>query len=192
MEFSGNSNLKQQEKELELEMDKHLKNFQRELSKIRTGRANPAMVEDIRVVCYGKPMPLKELASISAPEASMLVIQPWDKSLLSDMEKAVSLSDLGVSIQNDGEILRIKIPPMSSSRRDELVKSVHQKLEATKVVIRNIRKDVQNKIRDAEKTKKISEDISKSLQEMLQKVTDKFIKLGDLDATKKESEIKNL
>jgi len=192
MELNGSSNSKQFEKEIELEMDKQIKNFQRELSKIRTGRANPVMVEDIRVLCYGTLMPLKEMAAITAPDAATLVVQPWDKSLLADVEKAISLSDLGVSVQNDGEIIRIKIPPMSSSRRDELTKSLHQKLEATKVVIRNIRKDIQNKIRESEKSKKISEDFSKSLQEMLQKVTDKFIKLGDLEASKKEGEIKNL
>lgn len=192
MEFSGSLNIKQHEKEIEIEMDKQLKNFQREMSKVRTGRANPAMLEDIRVMAYGTPMSLKELASITAADAAMLIVQAWDKSLLPDIEKAISLSDLGVSVQNDGEILRIKIPPMSSSRRDELVKIVNQKLEATKVSIRNIRKDVQNKIRESEKAKKISEDISKSLQDMLQKVTDKFIKLGDVEASKKESEIKNL
>jgi len=192
MELNGSSNIKQFEKEIELEMDKQIKNFQRELSKIRTGRANPVMVEDIRVLCYGTLMPIKEMASITAPDAAMLVVQPWDKSLIADVEKAISLSDLGVSVQNDGEVIRIKIPPMSSSRRDELTKSLHQKLEATKVVIRNIRKDIQNKIRETEKSKKISEDFSKSLQEMLQKVTDKFIKLGDLEASKKEGEIKNL
>lgn len=192
MEFNANSNIKQHEKEIELEMDKQLKNFHRELSKIRTGRANPVMVEDIRVLCYGTPMPIKELGSITAPDAAMLVIQPWDKSLIADIEKALSLADLGASIQNDGEIIRIKIPPMSSSRRDELTKSVNQKLESTRGIIRNIRKEIQNKMRESEKSKKISEDLSKSLQEMLQKVTDKFIKLCELEANKKESEIKTL
>lgn len=192
MNIVEGSSIKQLEKEIENQMDKHIKHFEKEVSKLRTGRAHPSMVEDIRVSCYGTNMPIKEIASISAQDASLLVIQPWDKSLLDDIIKALSISDLNINPQSDGEIIRLKIPPMSSSRRDELVKSLHQKLEFSKIAIRNTRKDIQNKIREAEKSKDISEDYSKRLQDILQKTTDKFIKLSDDLATQKEGEIKNL
>lgn len=192
MNITSDLNLKQYEKDLENQMSKHVDHFEKEISKFRTGRAHPAMVEDIRVSCYGTTMPIKELASISVPESSLIVIQPWDKTILDDIIRAISNSDLNINPQTDGDIIRIKIPPMSSSRREELVKSLHQKLEFSKISIRNTRKDIQNKIREAEKSKVISEDFTKRLLDLLQKVTDKFIKLSDDLAEKKENEIKNL
>ena len=192
MNITSDLNLKQYEKDLESQMSKHLDYFDKEISKFRTGRAHPAMVEDIRVSCYGTFMPIKELASISVPESSLIVIQPWDKNILDDIIRAISTSDLNLMPQTDGDIIRLKLPPMSSSRREELVKSLHQKLEFAKISIRNTRKDVQNKIRDAEKSKLISEDFAKKLLDLLQKVTDKFIKLSDDLSEKKENEIKSL
>ena len=175
---------KQFEKELETEMDNQIKHFEKELLKIRTGRAHPAMIEDIKVSCYGSLLPLRDIASISAPDAGLLVVQPWDKNLMSDIEKALSSSDLGITPANDGTVIRIQLPRMSSSRRDELAKVLHQKLESAKINLRNIRKDVLNIIREREKAKKISEDYSRRLQDSLQKVTDKFIEVSDKLALK--------
>jgi ribosome recycling factor len=112
-------NLKQFEKEIESQMDKHIKHFEKELQKLRTGRAHPSMVEDIRISAYGTTMALKEVGSISVPDAALIVIQPWDKSIINEIEKAVGTSDLGITPQNDGDVIRIKLPPMSSSRREE-------------------------------------------------------------------------
>lgn len=192
IEFSETTSIKQYEKEIEAAMDKQVKHFEKELLKFKTGRAHPAMVEDIKVAVYGTYMPVKELGSISVPEPTLIVIQPWDISIINDIEKAIGTSDLGVTPQNDGEVIRIKIPPMSTSRREELVKSLHQKLETFRVSIRNVRKEILNKIRESEKKKQISEDFSKRLQDLLQKTTDKFIKLGEQLSAKKEGEIKNI
>lgn len=192
IEFNESTNIKQYEKAIETEMDSHIKHFEKEIAKIRTGRAHPSMVEDIKVMAYGSMMPLKEVGAVTAPDVSLLVIQPWDNNLIPDIEKAIINSDIGINPTNDGAVIRLPIPKMSSSRRDDLAKVLGQKLEIAKVAIRNVRKDVQNSIRDAEKNKKVSEDSSKRLQDMLQKVTDKLIASTDQMATKKESEIKAL
>lgn len=192
MKITEDLNIKAYEKDIESQFDQHLKHFEKEISKLRTGRAHPSMVEDIRATCYGSLMPIKELAAISVQDSSILVIQPWDKSTVDDIVKALSKSDLNITPQTDGELIRIKIPPMSLTRREELIKSLHQKLEASKVAIRNSRKDIQNDLREAEKNKIISQDLAKRLQDILQKSTDKFIKFSDNVATEKESEIKNL
>lgn len=183
---------KQFEKDVETEMDQHLKHFEKELGKIRTGRAHTSMIEDIKVPAYGTTMPLKEVGAISAPDVTLLVVQPWDKAIIPDIEKAIMNSDLGISPTNDGNIIRIALPRVSTSRRDELIKVLNQKLESCKIAIRNIRKEVQNIIRETEKSKKISEDYSKRLQDLLQKITDKFIDLSDKLSSKKENEIKLL
>lgn len=183
---------KQFEKDVETEMDGHIKHMEKELLKIRTGRAVPSMIEDVRVASYGSYMTLKELAAISAPDAALLVVQPWDKANIPEIEKALSTSDLGLNPANDGNIIRIQMPKMSSSRREELTKVLAQKVEQGKIAIRNVRKDVHNVVRETEKAKKISEDYSRRLQEALQKVTDKFIQLSDTIAEKKEKEIKAL
>ncbi|OGT35257.1 MAG: ribosome recycling factor [Gammaproteobacteria bacterium RIFCSPHIGHO2_12_FULL_37_14] len=172
------------------EMDKHLKHFQKELLTIRTGRANSSLVEDLLVDCYGSKMRLKELGSITTPEARLIVIQAWDKSILSDIEKAISTSDLGLNPINNGDLIRIQLPMMSSERRDELTKILHKKLEECRSHIRNCRKDFQNSVRDSEKKKAISEDFAKQLLEILQKETDRFIAEAEKISTKKEEEIR--
>lgn len=191
IEFSEGSNTKSFEKEVEIEMEKQILHFEKELLKIRTGRANSAMVEDIKVECYGNLTPLKGVASITIPDATMIIIQPWDKSVITEIEKALSNSDLGINPINDGNVIRIQLPHMSAARRDELVKVLHQKLESCKVAVRNVRKEVQNLIRENEKSKKISEDFSKRLLDVLQKITDRFIDTSDKVALKKEQEIKH-
>lgn len=180
------------EKTLETEMDKHVKFFEKELLKIRTGRAHTSMIEDIKVACYGSVMPLKDVAALSAPDVTLLMVQPWDKSIMNEIEKAISNSEFGLTPANDGNVIRLQLPRMSSARRDDLVKSLHQKLEVCKIAVRNVRKDIQNTVRETEKSKKISEDYSKRLLDMLQKVTDKFIDITDKIATKKEEEIRQL
>jgi ribosome recycling factor len=173
-------------------MDTHLKWLEKELLKIRTGRAVPSMIEDVKVASYGTSMPLRELAAISAPDASLLVVQPWDKVNIPEIEKALSSSDLGLSPANDGAIIRIQMPKMSSSRREELSKALAAKVEQAKVAIRRVRQDVHNLLRETEKAKKISEDYSRRLQEILQKATDRLIKSTDVIGEKKDKEIKAL
>jgi ribosome recycling factor len=174
------------------EMEKSIKHFEKEVAKIRTGRAHTSMVEDIKVACYGSLMPLKETAAISAPEASLLVIQPWDKTIIPEIEKAIIASDLGINPLNDGTIIRLPLPRMSSARREELSKMLGQRLEECKIGIRNVRKEVHTLVRDTEKNKKISEDYGKRLQDLLQKVTDKFTELAEKMAAKKDLELKEL
>lgn len=190
LELTENTNPKQFDKFVETEMDKNIKGLEKELLKIRTGRAHPAMVESIKVMAYGSVMLLKDVAAISAPDTNLLLIQPWDKTVMAEVEKALTNSDLGITPLNDGNVIRIQLPKMSSARRDELTKVLHQKLEACKVAIRNVRKEIHNTIRDTEKSKKISEDLSRRLQDNLQKVTDKFVEMSDKVCVKKEEEIR--
>lgn len=173
------------------EMTLAIKHFERELIKIRTGRAHTSLIEDILVSCYGgSPMPLKQVASISAPDARLLIVQPWDKSTLSDIEKAIANSNIGITPLNDGENIKLVLPEMSSSRREELVKILGKKLEECKVAIRNTRKDFNNFIRDAKKDKKVSENFFSRLSDLLQKITDNYIESAEKLSTKKEQEIK--
>lgn len=175
---------------MEDEMGKAIKFFESELLKIRTGRAHPSLVEDVQVSCYGQaPMPLKSLAIISAPDARLISIQPWDSSTLEDIRKALQTSDLGVNPATDGQIIRIQLPEMSTSRREELGTILNKKLNACKEAIRNIRRDFHNLIRDAKKDKLVSEDFSNRLSDVLQEITDKCTKQADSLAQKKEKEI---
>jgi ribosome recycling factor len=175
---------------LKVEMDKPIKHYEKEIASIRTGRASTALVEDIKVECYGQLMKLRELATLSAPDARLITIQPWDKSIINDIERAITASDLGVAPINDGNLIRIQLPQMSEARRTELHKVLGKKTEECKVGIRNIRKDFHNKLREAEKEHEISEDFAERLTELLQKTTDNFIKKVDDLHTKKETEIK--
>lgn len=190
--FAEGAPTKQFESLVDGEMQKPLQHFDKELSKLRTGRSHTSMIEDIRVNAYGTLMPLRELAALSAPEPQLLVVQPWDKGVMNDIERAISLSDLGVSPVNDGIIIRVVLPKMSSSRREEIVKILAKRLEECRVAVRNLRKDIHNLIRIAEKDKKISEDYSKRLQTVLQKSTDAAIEKAEQSAQRKEGEIKSL
>lgn len=192
LEFVEGGSTKNFEKAVEVEMNPHIKHLEKELLKLRTGRAHTSLIEDIKVDCYGSMMSLKDVAALSAPDVSLLVIQPWDKAIMPDIEKAISTSDLGLTPLNDGTVIRLQIPRMSTARRDELTKVLGKRVEECKISLRNVRKDVHNAIRDAEKTKKISEDWSKRLQDILQKITDKMVDFSDTLAKKKEEEIKSL
>ncbi|NDD54594.1 ribosome recycling factor, partial [bacterium] len=169
-------------------MDKPLKHYERELAAVRTGRASVALLENIKVDVYGQMMSLRELATLAAPDARLLTVQPWDKSIIADIEKAIAASELGLTPANDGNIIRLQLPQMSASRRDELVKLLGKKTEEAKVGIRNVRKDFQNEVRDAEKKKLVSEDFCKKLNDVLQKITDQFIEKTDQMHKKKETE----
>lgn len=173
----------------ERRMQKAVESLKQDLSTIRTGRASSALVERISIDYYGAPTPINQLATISVPEARLLVIQPWDRKLLTDIEKAIQRSDLGINPNNDGQVIRLAIPPLNEERRREMVKAVHKKLDEHKVAIRNIRRDANDKLRDREKKKEISEDELKRSTERLQKLTDRFIDEMDKVAKTKELEI---
>lgn len=190
--FAEGSPTKPFEVAIDQEVSKSFSHFEKELHKIRTGRAHTSMLEDIKVVAYGTPMALKDVSAISAPEPQMLVVQPWDKGLIGDIERAIAMTDLGVTPLNDGNIIRVPLPKMSSARREELSKMLAKRLEECRIAIRAVRKDVHNLIREAEKGKKISEDYSKRLQALLQKVIDAGIEKTEQIAAKKENEIKSL
>lgn len=159
----------------ERRMQKAVEVLRHDLSAVRTGRASASLLERIQIDYYGAPTPINQVATISVPDARMLVIQPWDRKLLTDIEKAIQRSDLGINPSNDGQVIRLNIPPLNEERRREMVKTVDKKLDEHKVAIRNIRRDCQDKLRDREKKKEISEDELKRSTEKLQKLTDRFI-----------------
>lgn len=181
------------EKLVDKEMDGPIKHFERELATIRTGRAHPALVEDIKVIVYGgTQMAIKEIAAISTPEARCLFIQPWDKSIINDVEKAIMASSLGLTPANDGNVIRITLPEVSSQRREELIKVLGKKLEETRERIRDVRATFRTAAKEAERKKEIEEDFSLRLQELLQKIHDKFIALAQQMSDKKEKEIRSV
>ncbi len=185
--------IKQFEDHVTQEMAKPIKHFEHELLGIRTGRAHPSMVEDIKVQCYGgtAEMTIKSLGSVSTPDARLIIIQPWDQGTIIDIERALKESDLGLTPQQDGAVLRLVLPDMSATRREELVKLLSKKLEESRVGIRNVRKIFHNLIRDTEKEKDISEDFAKRLNDSLQKLTDKSIKFVEDLSAKKETALKS-
>lgn len=180
------------EDSIDQEMSKCIKHFEHELVGIRTGRAHPSMVEDIKVSCYGgtTELPLKNLATVTAPDARMIIIQPWDQGVIIDIERALKESDLGVTPQQDGAVIRIVLQEMSATRRDELTKLLHKKLEECRVAIRHVRKHFHNLVRDTEKDGGVSEDFAKRLSDLLQKHTDKSIKFVEDLSTKKETSLR--
>lgn len=178
---------------METEMQKVIKHFEGELLKVRTGRAHTSLVEDISVIGYtGTPMPIKAVAVLTAPESRLITIQPWDASMLEAIEKAISNSDVGLTPVNDGKMIRLALPEMSTSRRDELVKLLQKKTNEGKERLRDVRKDFNNALRDAKKDKKISENFFSRLEDTLQKVTDKFTAQLDQIMQKKEKDIRSI
>ena len=163
--------------------------LRQELATIRTGRASPALVEHLKIDYAGTPTPLNQIAGISAPEARLLVIQPWDPSSLHNIEQAILKSDLGLNPANDGRLIRLNIPPLSEERRQELTKVVHKRLEERRVAVRNLRRDALEEIKKAEKGKTISQDESRRSQEQLQKMTDNYIVVAEKIAQEKEKEL---
>ena len=162
-------------KSIEDKMKASVRVFREDLASIRTGHASPALVEHVKVEYAGVPTPLNQLAGISAPEAGLLVIQPWDKSSIGSIEKAILKSELGLNPSNDGNIIRISIPPLSEERRQELIKVVHKRVEERKIAVRSLRHDALNDLKKLEKDKEISQDECTRAQDQLQKLTDHFI-----------------
>ena len=160
-----------------------------DLAAIRTGRANPALVEKLQIEYYGTPTPLMQLASIGVPEPRTLMIKPFDGSTLKAIEKAIQASDLGLNPNNDGKVIHLNLPPLTEERRRDLVRHVHHRLEEARIAIRNIRRDSHNDLRDFEKEKLISEDELERGEEDLQKLTDKFIEEIAHHGKNKEVEI---
>lgn len=174
------------------EMLSPIVHFEKELSSIRTGRATTSIIENINAEAYGQMMKLKELATISAPESRLLTVQPWDKAVIAEIEKALLASDVGVTPINDGTMIRLQFPMLSTERREELVKILSKKTEDCKIGIRNIRKEFHNQLRKAEKEKLISEDFARQLSDKLQKITDNFIKKAENLSEKKSRELRSI
>ena len=166
--------------------------LKKELNTIRTGHASPALIEHLKVEYAGVPSSLIQIAGISTSGANTLVIQPWDRSSLHSIEKAILKSDLGLNPINDGNVLRINIPPLSEERRQELVRVVRGRLEKERVIIRNFRRETMDEMRKAEKNKEISQDELKRDLDLLQKLTDKYIALADQVGKDKEVEIEQV
>ncbi len=173
----------------ERRMQKAIEALKQDLAAIRTGRASSALVDRIQVDYYGTPTPIIQVATVSVPDARQIVIQPYDRKMISDIEKAIQKSDLGINPSNDGQVIRLNIPPMSEERRRDMAKTLHKRLDEHKVAIRNIRRDVQDKLRDREKKKEVSEDELKRSTEKLQKLTDRFIDEMDKVGKSKEQEL---
>jgi ribosome recycling factor len=176
-------------KEAEGRMKGAIQSLENDLSVIRTGRANPALVEKISVIYYDTPTPLLQLASISIPEPRSILIKPFDPSTLKDVERAILASDLGLTPNNDGKSIHLNLPPLNEERRRELARVVNSRLEDARVAVRNVRRDTQNDMRDFEKDKLISEDELKRGEDDLQKLTDRFVEEINERGQEKEKEI---
>ena len=170
-------------------MGKTLSNLEEEYSVIRAGRANPALVSRLMVNYYGSPTPIQQVANISVPEARLLQIQPWDRTLIKEIEKAINMSDIGINPSNDGTVIRLTFPELTEERRKDLSKDIKKKGEDAKVAVRNIRRDANERIKKAEKDGEFTEDDSKQTTEKMQKLTDKYIEKIDKAVEEKTKEI---
>jgi len=179
-------------KEAEGHMRKSIDVLEQELKTLRTGRASPALIERLSINYYDTPTPLEQLANISVPEPQTLMIRPYDPGSLKDIERAIQASDLGLTPNNDGKIIRLQIPKLNEERRNELIKIVHKRAEETRVALRNVRRDAQDKMRDAQKEKHISEDDLKRGRDELQKLIDKHSEQVDVVVRRKEDEIREV
>ncbi len=175
--------------EMEEKMEKALDSLYYEMARVRTGRANPAMLEGIRVDYYGAPTPINQVANISTPEANQLLIKPYDKSVVKEVEKAILAANLGVTPNNEGEQVRIVMPKLNEERRKELVKQVKKFAEEARVKIRNARREANDKIKKMEKASDITEDDSIGFQEDVQKMTDKYVEKVDKALEEKEQDL---
>jgi ribosome recycling factor len=187
--MAGIPALKEIQQQLKTRMDKAVDDFRANLASTRTGRASVHMLDQIKVPYYGSEMPLNQVAQVTAPDANMILIQPWDPSILGDIEKALRTSDLGFNPQNDGKIVRIPIPAMTEERRKEVVKYLNKTLEDHRTAVRNIRRDGNELIKKAAKDKKISEDEEKRSLEEMQKLTDDEIRKMEEMCRNKERDV---
>jgi ribosome recycling factor len=170
-------------------MDKVLEVMARDLSRVRTGRASVALLEGIKVECYGTTMPISQVASLAAPESRLLTIQPWDISVMADIEKAILKSDLGLNPANDGKIIRLPIPALTTERRKDLVKMVKKMEEEAKVALRNVRREANEDLKEMKKEKLLAEDEAHRGTDEVQKITDEYTKKAEVQAAEKEKEI---
>ena len=175
--------------EIERKMARSIDALRRDLNTLRTGRATPSLIEDVSIDYYGTPTPLKQIASISAPDARAILVQPWDKQSLRDIERGLLKSEMGFNPSNDGNNITVPIPPLTQERRQELVRLLKRKLEDGKVSVRNVRRDGQDSLRKMERGKVISQDQNRRAQDQLQKATDNHTKLIDQVGSEKEAEI---
>lgn len=176
-------------KEMRQRMEQAVQAYTRNLATVRAGRANPTILDSVHVDYYGAQTPLNQLAQVSAPEARLLVITPYDKTAIGDMEKAIQKADLGLTPSNDGDVIRINIPPLTEERRKELVKVVGKFTEESRIQVRNIRRDTNDELKKAEKDSEITEDELRNLLDEVQKETDRYIGKLEQLANEKEQEI---
>jgi ribosome recycling factor len=181
--------MEQQKKNADEKMKKAVRALEDEFKTIRTGRASAALFDNIRVDYYDQKVPLNQVATISVPEARLVIIQPWDRSVLSEIEKAIQKSELSVNPNNDGKVIRIAIPPLTEERRKELVRVINKVSEEHKVAVRNIRRDANEMLKDLKKEGDISEDEAFKAQDQVQKITDDHINLVEQITKEKEKEI---
>jgi len=175
--------------EMRQKMNKTTEALERDFKRIRTGRASTALLEGIRVDCYDTQMPIEQVASIAAPESRLITIQPWDLSVIGDIEKAILKSELGLTPANDGKIIRISIPPLTEERRKELAKLAKKMAEENRISVRNLRREANEMFKELKTEKEISEDEFFKSQDDVQKITDQFIKKIDEITSRKEKEI---
>lgn len=176
-------------KNTETKMEKAIASLQNDLAVIRAGRANPAILDKVTVEYYGVPTPVQQVGTISVPEARTIVIQPWDASILSDIEKAILKSDVGITPNNDGKCIRLNFPPLTEERRKELVKGISKRGEECKVAVRNVRRDSIEGFKKQKKDGEITEDDLKDLESKVQKLTDKYVAQAEAIVADKEKEI---
>ena len=175
--------------DIDEKMDRTLDAFKRELGQLRTGRAAPSLIENLSVDYYGTATPLKQIASISAPDARAIMVQPWDRGAMREIEKSLQRSDMGFNPSNDGNVITVPVPPLTNERRQDMVKMLRRKTEDGKVSLRNVRRDGMETLRKMERDKAISQDENRRAQDQLQKVTDGHSKQIDETASAKEAEI---
>lgn len=178
--------------EMKSKNEKAINSLSERLSEVRAGRANPAILNKVKIDYYGTPTPINQVAGVSVPEARMIVIQPWDGSILKEIEKAILASDIGINPNNDGKVIRLIFPELTEERRKELVKEIKRYAEDTKVAIRNIRRDTMDEAKDMQKDGEITEDDLKSIENEIQKITDKYIEDVDKLISAKETEIMSI
>ena len=176
-------------KEIERKMDNAIEVLKRDFQKVRTGRANPAILDSVMVEYYGNPTPLNQVGNISVPDPQMILVAPWEKNMLGEIEKAVQVADLGLTPQNDGNVIRLPIPPLTEERRKEMVRQIKKMGENAKIPIRNVRREGNEKAKKMEKDKEISQDDMKQITVKIQTVTDDHVKIVDELMIEKEKEL---
>jgi len=190
--MAGIPALKENYQQLKSRMDKAVHDFQSNLASTRTGRASTQMLDQVKVDYYGTPTPLNQVGQLTTPDANLIVIQPWDASIISEIEKALRTSDLGFNPQNDGKIVRVPVPPMTEERRRDVVKHLNKVLEEHRTAVRNIRRDGNDAIKKAAKEKAISADEEKRALEEMQKLTDDEIRRMEEMSKRKEAEVMHI